>query len=557
MPVYFDVLLEASSDPAGERPYASMSDAEFMQLLIAVANCPLRPDAPEVQRELWYRLRNAGLGWICRYCAYEGISVLNAAWLFCIKDLKESPQTAAQSELRAFMFKRIYRAMGRTIRGIRKNNLLKELSFDPAAPDESEEPTPEEILENEKLRAAVMDELDSLPEPLRGCFQAHVMEGVSLRALTEKHGLSLHKVRKTIGEARELLWQGLASKGFKVSATTMMMVLICEAGQAGQPQFDRLMDAGTAILNGRPIPAGSLTPATEALYLGTAKPAVVSSWAWWFGGLSAIAVPGVVACSFWGFADSKDAPASVTAQEPVATPAEPARPAQREPVAAVPPVTATASRFPADPVPGQVHVAEFPELGTTIDFCWVPGDGAAVPGLWVGRTEVAQRLWKAVGVRVADAPDPSNPSWYLGDDLPVEQVTLDDVTAFLNLFAERTGVAIRLPTGAEWRQAAAAGESGPIASPPAAELDALAWHSGNSEFKTHPVGMKRPNPYNLCDLYGNVFEMSVSAADEFQIHGGCWSYDGTWCHPASSSLWPPAEKKSGIGFRIVHDPRQP
>ncbi len=39
------------------------------------------------------------------------------------------------------------------------------------------------------------------------------------------------------------------------------------------------------------------------------------------------------------------------------------------------------------------------------------------------------------------------------------------------------------------------------------------WDAKNSEGRSHPVGQKKPNPYGLYDIQGNVFEMTFSCAD--------------------------------------------
>ena len=34
----------------------------------------------------------------------------------------------------------------------------------------------------------------------------------------------------------------------------------------------------------------------------------------------------------------------------------------------------------------------------------------------------------------------------------------------------------------------------------------LAWYKDNDDKKAHPVGLKKPNPWGLYDMCGNVFE---------------------------------------------------
>ncbi|HEY2381738.1 MAG TPA: formylglycine-generating enzyme family protein [Terriglobia bacterium] len=112
-----------------------------------------------------------------------------------------------------------------------------------------------------------------------------------------------------------------------------------------------------------------------------------------------------------------------------------------------------------------------------------------------GIYEVTQAQWLAVM--------PSNPSHFNGPDLPVEQVSWNDVQQFFQkLNALQDGYQYRLPTEAEWEYVARAG-SGEARS---ASLDEIAWYGGNSGSHTHPVGQKQPNAWGLYDTIGNVWE---------------------------------------------------
>jgi formylglycine-generating enzyme required for sulfatase activity len=67
-------------------------------------------------------------------------------------------------------------------------------------------------------------------------------------------------------------------------------------------------------------------------------------------------------------------------------------------------------------------------------------------------------------------------------------------------FCRRAG--LRLPTEAEWEYACRAGSQAPRYG----ELDAIAWHRGNSDGRKHPVGTKAANALGFHDMIGNAWE---------------------------------------------------
>jgi formylglycine-generating enzyme required for sulfatase activity len=101
-----------------------------------------------------------------------------------------------------------------------------------------------------------------------------------------------------------------------------------------------------------------------------------------------------------------------------------------------------------------------------------------------------------------------------GPGLPVGNVTRKAAARFCQWLSAQTGHFYRLPTEAEWEYAARAGSPDPyfFGSDPDS-LEAYAWYEGNSGGRYQVVGKKKPNPWGLYDILGNVAEWTLDGYD--------------------------------------------
>ena len=130
-------------------------------------------------------------------------------------------------------------------------------------------------------------------------------------------------------------------------------------------------------------------------------------------------------------------------------------------------------------------------------------------GFYMGRYEVTQGQWEAV---MGETP------WsgldYVREDSshPAVWISWHDVHEFIGRLNDAAGDSLyRLPTEAEWEYACRAGTSTRWSfGDDESQLTDYAWYGDNAwdvgEAYGHGVGLKRPNPWGLYDMHGNVYE---------------------------------------------------
>lgn len=141
-------------------------------------------------------------------------------------------------------------------------------------------------------------------------------------------------------------------------------------------------------------------------------------------------------------------------------------------------------------------------------------------GFYLGVHPVTQAQWRAVMG--------SNPSWFKGDNLPVENVSWYDCQAF----CKKLGGLVRLPTEAEWEYACRAGTTTVYHTGDDEEaLSRAGWYYTNSGGQTRPVGELTPNAWGLYDMHGNVWEWCADWHDEYSkeevAKGPCGPFAGS------------------------------
>jgi formylglycine-generating enzyme required for sulfatase activity len=205
--------------------------------------------------------------------------------------------------------------------------------------------------------------------------------------------------------------------------------------------------------------------------------------------------------------------------------------------------------------------------------------------------------WEVDAVTTATPLYDASFTYGVGDQPNQPAVTMTQFAArqYTKWLSGITGREFRLPTEAEWEYAARAGTTTAYSfGDDPAQLADYGWFDENGDYETHPVASKKPNPWGLYDVHGNVAEWTldqydagtygklgdgtVEAAQAVQwptkiyprvIRGGSWLELAPACRSAArqkseedewklsdpnlplSPWWYTEEPASAVGMRII------
>lgn len=121
---------------------------------------------------------------------------------------------------------------------------------------------------------------------------------------------------------------------------------------------------------------------------------------------------------------------------------------------------------------------------------------------YIGKYELTQDLFE----QIMDW----NNSYFPCDKCPVNNVSWFNMQRFIERLNTATGKTFSLPTEAQWAYAARGGKkSKGYDYSGSNNINDVAWFADNSDNKSHPVGLKKPNEIGLYDMTGNLWEFCL------------------------------------------------
>lgn len=199
-----------------------------------------------------------------------------------------------------------------------------------------------------------------------------------------------------------------------------------------------------------------------------------------------------------------------------------------------------------------------------------------IKGFYIGVTEVTQAQW----IRIMKTRPWLGKEYVRdGDNYPTILVSWNDATEFCRKLSEKEGRKYRLPTEAEWEYVCRAGTKtlfsfGNDKDDDKDRLADYAWFEKNAweddEKFAHIVATRKPNPWGLYDIHGNMWEWCSDRQGDYPtsqvtdpkgpssgkyriLRGGSWRSIRAFCSSADR-FWNSIDFRGPYyGFRIVLD----
>jgi formylglycine-generating enzyme required for sulfatase activity len=220
-----------------------------------------------------------------------------------------------------------------------------------------------------------------------------------------------------------------------------------------------------------------------------------------------------------------------------------------------------------------------------------PQHEVTVPPFAMGRYPATQAQWRIVaGYPQIERKLEPDPSYFKGDNRPVEQVSWEEAVEFCQRLSAQTGRSYRLPSEAEWEYACRAGTATPYHFGETLG-DELANYRARDEKigyifykgsygrgiegtyrqETTEIEIFPPNDFGLHDMHGNVCEwceddrhdsyegapedgsawLEPSRTDTRKLlRGGSWNDYPRFCRSAYRGFYTRGNRNSVIGFRV-------
>jgi len=207
---------------------------------------------------------------------------------------------------------------------------------------------------------------------------------------------------------------------------------------------------------------------------------------------------------------------------------------------------------------------------------------------YIGVYEVTQAEWKSVmgtepwlvANRETGEVGPQTQT-KAGDDYPADWMTSYQAIEFCEALSKKTGRKVSLPTEAQWEYAARGGATTAYGyGSDKTQIGDYAWYWGNTrnakpvEIYAHKVGTKKPNPWGLYDMHGNLWEFCSDWFDKDfyatspkvdpenttetplrAVRGGSWHNGNREARCAFRASWVgPKYVHYNYGFRVVVQP---